>query len=286
MRPKRVAELATSVNGFSCPWDSPPETLSLGRTEVHVWRALLGQASPVVQDLRAVLSEDELARAERFRYRRDKVHFMVARGLLRTLLGRYLGLTPSKLMFCYSAHGQPVLDEAHHRNGLCFNVSHSHGLALYAVTHGRRIGVDVERIRADFATEEIAERFFSANEYARIKGLPSHLRSEAFFNCWTRKEAYVKAIGRGLSLPLGQFDVSLAPGEPVALLKVEDAPEEVSRWFLRELIPVPGYKGALVVEGHGWKLSTWEGSALLPPRRRCTVSFAWGDRKELRSACS
>jgi len=185
--------------------------------------------------------------------------------LLRTLLSRYLDIAPSILSFCYSTYGKPSLDEAHHHTRLCFNVSYSHDIALYAVTQGRNIGVDIEYIRADFSNEEIAKSFFSASECVRIKELPSHLRTEAFFNCWTRKEAYVKATGKRLSLPLDQFDVSLAPGEPAALLRIENASDEVSHWCLRELIPAPRYKGALVVKGHDWEPRTWEGSILLRP---------------------
>jgi 4'-phosphopantetheinyl transferase len=141
---------------------------------------------------------------------------------------------------------------------LRFNVSHSHGLALYAVTRRRKIGIDIERVRPISGPEQLAARFFSAGENAELCALPEHVKHEAFFNCWTRKEAYVKARGEGLSLPLNQFDVSLNPGEPARLLRVERDPQEAARWSLQGLTPAPGYVAALAVEGHGWRLACWE----------------------------
>ena len=167
-------------------------------------------------NLKQVLSADEHARAERFYFQKDRERFMVARGLLRTVLGRYLNQEPSQLRFCYSPYGKPALATGSGRNTLRFNVSHSHGLALYAITCGRELGVDVELIRPELPDEEIAERFFSFQEVSGLRALPPNMRLEAFFNCWTLKEAYIKARGEGLSLPLDQFDVALVPGEAAA----------------------------------------------------------------------
>jgi 4'-phosphopantetheinyl transferase len=137
-------------------------------------------------------------------------------------------------------------------------VTHSHGVALYAVTRGREVGIDLERIRSDLAVTEIAGRFFSRQEVAMLRALPTEEQREAFFRCWTRKEACLKARGEGLSLPLDQVDVSLAPGEPDAVPGTERNPSEASRWSLQELIPAPGYAAALAVEGHGWRLACWQ----------------------------
>jgi 4'-phosphopantetheinyl transferase len=120
------------------------------------------------------------------------------------------------------------------------------------------VGIDLERIRFDLAVLEIAERFFSRRELAMLRALPTELQREAFYRCWTRKEAYIKARGEGLSLPLDQFDVSLAPGEPAAVLGTQHDPSEASRWSLRELTPAPGYFAALAVEGHDWGLTCWQ----------------------------
>jgi 4'-phosphopantetheinyl transferase len=143
-------------------------------------------------------------------------------------------------------------------DGLRFNASNSHGLALFAVSCGRELGTDVERIRADVASDQVAERFFSPGEVAVLRSLPNHLQTTAFFHCWM-KEAYIKAHGEGLSIPLDQFDVSLAPGEPPALLSTQQDPVEASRWRLEELNPGPGYMAARAVEGHNWKLKCWQG---------------------------
>jgi len=148
-----------------------------------------------------------------------------------------------------------------------FNMSHSHGEALYAVTRGREIGIDLEFIRCDLEVEQIAERFFSQCEIATLRALPVSLRKHAFFLCWTRKEAYIKARGQGLSLPLDQFDVSLIPGEPSALLSTQPDSDEALRWSLQELTPAPGYAAALAVEGRGWSLSCWQ----WPPPLRSTA---------------
>jgi len=137
---------------------------------------------------------------------------------------------------------------------LRFNLSHSHGLALVAVTRGREIGVDIEWVRPGMSDERIAERFFSTGEVRALRKLPERLQDEAFFNCWTRKEAYIKAKGEGLSMPLSDFEVSLRPEESAALLSTKRDPQEASRWLICELFPAPGFVAALVVETGDWKL--------------------------------
>jgi len=240
------------------PWRSPPETLVLASDEVHVWRAALEQPPPRVQSFRRNLAADERARAERFYFERDREHFIVARGVLRAILGGYLNRAPECLSFCYSSHGKPALAGEFEGDAIRFSVSHSGGVALYAVTRGREVGIDLERIRSDLAVKEIAERFFSPREVATLRELPTEAQREAFFRCWTRKEAYIKARGEGLSLPLDQFDVSLAPGEPAAVLGTQHDSSEASRWSLQELTPAPGFVAALAVAGHGWSLTCWQ----------------------------
>jgi 4'-phosphopantetheinyl transferase len=239
-------------------WLPPSADLALSNDDIHVWRTSLDLSESCVQRLRRTLSEDELNRAARFYFERDRIHFIVARGVLRDILSRYLGLAPGHLRFSYTSYGKPALVASHGGDTLNFNLSHSHGYALYAVTRGREIGVDIEYIRPDFATEEIAERFFSARETAALRALPGEVRHEAFFLCWTRKEAYIKARGEGLSHPLDQFDVSLIPGESARLLGTRGDPQELFRWSLQELFPGPGYAAALAAEGRDWRLACWQ----------------------------
>ncbi len=239
-------------------WSSPPRTLILGSDEVHVWRAVLDLKASGVQSLQQTLSEDERARAERFHFQKDRERFTVGRGMLRVILGRYLNKEPGQLRFYYGRHGKPSLARESGDDELRFNMSHSYGLALFAITQGREIGVDLEPIRTDLPHEEIAERFFTPREVAALRVLSASVQPQAFFNCWTRKEAYIKARGEGLTVRLDQFDVSLAPGEPAALLYNSRDLQEVCRWSLQELVPWPGYVAALAVEGAGWRLKCWQ----------------------------
>jgi len=243
---------------FDRLWLHPPESLALADDDVHVWRASLNLAAEHMQDLQRTLTADERERAERFHFQKDRERFIVTRGLLRAILSRYLDVEPGQLRFGYSPYGKPALLRESGGEMLRFNLSHSHGLALYAVTRGRAVGIDLEYVRADLANERIAEQFFSPREVAALRALPAGVRAEAFFNCWTRKEAYVKARGEGLSLPLNQFDVSLAPGEPAALVSTRGDPLEAFRWSLQALFPGPGYVAALAVEGHSWRLRCWQ----------------------------
>ena len=232
-------------------WLAPPSPLSLKEDEVHIWQVSLDQPYTTLQQLRQVLSGDELARAKRFHFDKDRNHYIVARGTLRLILGDYLNTEPGHLRFSYSDHGKPTLDPP---SDLVFNVSHSGGVALHAVTRGREIGVDIEKVRPMADGEQIAERFFSAEEVEVFLHVPPDQRDEAFFNCWTRKEAYIKAIGEGLSHPLDTFIVSLKPGEPAALLQVKDTPQEVDRWSLYHFEPRAGYIGAVMAEGQALQL--------------------------------
>jgi 4'-phosphopantetheinyl transferase len=235
-----------------------PETLVLGHDEIHVWRASLDLPTSRVQALQHTLAEDELERAERYNFRTDRNRFVVARGLLRDILSHYLGVGAGQVRFCYGSHGKPRLAPELDGGRLRFNMAHSDGLALIAVARDREIGIDVERVRLDPANQEIAERFFSPGEIAALHGLPAGIQLRAFFTCWTRKEAYLKARGKGLALPLDQFGVSLAPGRPAALLSADGEPQEDCRWSMQDLDPGASYVGALAAEGHSWQLKCWQ----------------------------
>ncbi|HEX8633286.1 MAG TPA: 4'-phosphopantetheinyl transferase superfamily protein [Pyrinomonadaceae bacterium] len=240
-------------------WVAPPPDTLLADGEVHLWRASLAQTPDALRRLHSTLAPDEAARAARYHFPRDRDHYIAARGLLRHLLGRYLAQPPHTLQFAYGAYGKPSLDGAPaFAADVRFNLSHSHELALYAFARGREVGVDIEHIRADFAGDDIAARFFSAREVSMLRALPARARTVAFFNCWTRKEAYIKARGEGLSHPLDQFDVSLTPGEPAALLGTRGDPRELTRWSLCALDAGEAYAAAVVVQGTDYALRFWQ----------------------------
>jgi 4'-phosphopantetheinyl transferase len=228
--------------------------LALPDDEVQLWRVDLDAVRVHESRWQKILSSDESARASRFRSPADRQRFAASRALLRTILGRYLVTDPTGLSFSYSQKEKPSLGPVQAGSGVTFNISHSGGVALFAFTRRREIGVDVEQVRRDFDLEAIARRFFSAHEQKQLAALPEEERFGAFFRCWTRKEAYIKATGEGLSLPLHQFDVSIAAGESDALLATRPDESEAALWSLREIPSGPGYVAALCVRGHGWRL--------------------------------
>ncbi len=211
---------------------------------------------PQLRSLAQTLAAVERTRAERFVFQEHRERYIVTRGLLRTILGRYLNLGPDQLEFWHNRFGKPALTTTCGGEQLRFNLSHSDDIVLYAIA-GREVGVDVERIRPDFVSEAIAKRFFSPREVAVLQALPPQVRTEAFYNCWTRKEAYVKAKGKGMSIALNDFDVAFAPGEPPALLYTSWDTSEASRWSIHALAPDPGHVAALAVEGRRGSLQCW-----------------------------
>jgi 4'-phosphopantetheinyl transferase len=237
-------------------WRRGPAAPVIWPNEVHVWKIHL--KSPGLCDNREILSTDERIRASRFRFHTDSDRFIAARSSLRTILSRYLRTQPAELKFGLNPFGKPHLTGGQDKLGLRFNLSHSHDMALLAVARNRDVGVDVEFRRADFATDEVAQRFFSRSERNQLGAIAPEQKTEAFFNCWTRKEAYIKARGEGVSFPLDQFDVSFAPDAPPALLGNRRDPAEVSRWSFEELAPADGYAAALTVEGNFSRLLLWE----------------------------
>lgn len=237
-------------------WPPGPAAPRLGPDEVHVWRLHLDRPAEAVERLAACLSADEVARARRYRFRRDRDRFVAARGLLRTVLGRYLGADPGGLRFRLGPHGKPALAEpaAH---DLRFNLAHSDRLALLAVGRGREVGIDVERIRPDRVDEHLARLVLAPGERAAWRALPADRRAAMFFACWTAKEAFVKATGHGLARPLDAFEVRLTPGPALGLVPVALPDEECRGWSLRRLEAGPDYAASLCVEGHAWRLDGW-----------------------------
>ena len=230
-------------------WNEAPSSLSLTTGEVHVWRVELDQPDDWLERFRSCLEADELERASRFHFEKHRRHFIAGRGFLRHVLARYVRTQPEALKFSYSAYGKPAV------SGLRFNMSHSHNVGLLAVAENQELGVDVEHIRADFATEDIARRFFSRAEVESFNALGVGERVAAFFRCWTRKEAYIKAIGLGMSQPLDEFDVTLGPEEQAALLYAKE--DDATRWQLSDLDVGPGYAGALIVEAPVSQIHCW-----------------------------
>jgi 4'-phosphopantetheinyl transferase len=226
--------------------------------EVHVWRIAMVQPEEVRLHYRKYFSPDEIERADRFHFDKDRNRFTIARGALREILGGYLKLPMNQVAFVYGAQGKPSLAGPHKSSGICFNLSHSGDVALLAVTRNRELGVDVEQIRSDFTSDDIAARFFAPEECAKLETLLPHERADAFFNCWTRKEAYIKARGLGLSIPLDSFEVAFAPHEEAALLQVKTGDDNFSRWRFHALHPGAGYKGALAVEGRDYEVRLLE----------------------------
>jgi len=218
--------------------------------------------------VRQTIAAEERSRAECFRFEKDRCRFMVARGSLRAILGRYLGIPPDRLRFLYGPRGKPRLAEETGGIRLRFNLAHSEGLALFAVTSYREVGIDLERIVSDIENELIAEHLFCSGEIAALRALPLERRPEMFYRCWTQKEAYVKATGDGLHFPLDEFEVALASGDPPTLRRVGGSPDEAARWTLYELHSWPGYAAALAVEGHDVRITCrdWSADSLLKGR--------------------
>lgn len=245
---------------MSVDWSAPPRPLTLPGGEVHVWRRSLEIDPAEERACRALLAPDERARADRFRFDRDRTAFTAARTGLRRLLGLYLNEDPVQIEILAGVHGKPEL--AGHP--LRFNLSHSGGLALYAFHPERPVGIDLERHRLDLSHLELAERFFSPAEVRRLRALPEEARVAAFFDCWTRKEAFIKALGEGLSHPLDSFDVSLTPGDAAALLATRPDPAGRLRWHMQAIELGPGWSAALVTEGRPAAVRTFAGP---PPLR-------------------
>lgn len=234
-------------------WSPGPSNPALPDGEVHVWRLTVEAASPALRQLESVLSEDERTRAGRFRFERDRNCYVAARGSLRRLLGSYLGQSPEDVCFGYTAYEKPYLHANTSGSPLHFNASHSHGLILLAFSRAGEIGVDVEMIRREFSGDEIAQRYFSARELAELRRLPADLHARAFFLCWTRKEAYIKARGAGMQIPLDSFSVSLTPGAAVSLES-----EDQGAWTLHSIEPGRGYAGAAVVRRNDSRLRLYD----------------------------
>jgi len=239
-------------------WSAPPAVLDLASHQVDIWRARLDLPADSLQELEATLSADEIQRADRFHFQGDKDRFIAAHGCLRDILARYHHWEPGQLTFSANDYGKPALSTDLSERRMDFNLSHSEDLALVAVAWERKVGVDLERMRQGISAQVIARQYFSKSEVTELLGLPSEQWQVGFFNCWTRKEAYIKAQGLGFSLPLESFDVSLGPNEPVILRATRPDPQEAARWTLLSLEVSPSYAAALAVDGGGLEFRFWD----------------------------
>ncbi|MBN1401016.1 MAG: 4'-phosphopantetheinyl transferase superfamily protein [Anaerolineae bacterium] len=223
---------------------------------MDVWRAPLDLEPEPLKAMWALLPPEERQRAERLHFERDRRRFVASQGWLRVVLAHYVGKRPEEIRFARGEHGKPYLTSGSGGPHLRFNMAHSHALGLYAVAWGREVGIDLEYMRPELADEQIAAQFFSPAEVRALASLPADQWQQAFFACWTRKEAYLKALGQGLLFGLDQFSVSLDPDAPPELLGAHDA-SELGRWSLMNLEVEPEYGAALVVEGRDWQARYW-----------------------------
>ncbi len=239
-------------------WRPSPRQLTLEDTYVHIWSAVLDLPEARARQLAEVCSPEEHARARRFRSEQDKQRFLARRGILRTILSHYGAGAPQHHRFTSTPYGRPALELLSDQPPLDFNTSHSQALFLCAVARNLTVGVDVEYVRAMRDAEQVAARFFALGEYAAWRSLSGQDRLEGFFVCWTRKEAYIKATGEGLTRPLDSFEVSLRPEEPPRLLHDAREPQNVSRFGFHDLRPAAGYVASLAVQGRDASIECWQ----------------------------
>lgn len=239
-------------------WRSPPKDLALLPNEIHVWRAFLDQPMPLVTWFARQLTTAERERAARFHFAHDQRRFIVSRGLLRILLGGYMSISPESIQFRYNPYGKPTLAEVTGTILPHFNLSHSHELVLYAFSSNQEPGIDVEFVRPIAEAKGIAERFFSAEENAVLCRLAPAEMQKYFFIFWTRKEAYLKARGTGLSADTKRIDTILMSNHQAIAQGGDENAQKVAQWFLHDVAPAPGYVGALATQEYDTHIVYWQ----------------------------
>ncbi len=222
-------------------------SIRLGLNAIHVWRASLEIKKKDIQVFKRLLTPDEKERADRFCFEKDQANFITGRAILRTLLGRYTNQSPADIKFKYNSYGKPLLKKQVQSPPFNFNLSHSGGKVLYAFSRGIPLGIDLEKMKPDIDFAAIAQRFFSHGEVSSLFSLKKSDRVEAFYACWTRKEAFIKAMEMGLSLELDKFNVSLRPGEPARLISIKSQNQNTRNWSLYDLNVFRGFKACLAV---------------------------------------
>ncbi len=257
--PSNCTSLMTDQDSTTPNWSIPPSAPTLVPGQVHLWRVALDQSLERFKGITASLSPDELAQASKFAFEIHRRRYLISHSFLRSVLASYLGCPLQAIQYSLGLHGKPALTADSNKAGnppgnltdLHFNMAHSHELAILGVALGGEIGVDVEHHRRSVNYEKLAAYSFSPRESAVLLALPKEQREIAFYNAWTRKEAYLKALGDGLARPLDSFDVSLAPGEAPRLLHVDQSPDEPGRWSFCSFIPQPNYTAAVAIEEQG-----------------------------------
>lgn len=239
-------------------WDPAPERIPWPFDTIHVWRASLSQPPSVLERMAKTMSEDELVRAQRYRFAKDKDAFIAGRGILRDVLARYLKIVPHQIHLEYGPWGKPEVTTLVGGARLDFNLSHSGDLVLIAVALNRKIGIDIEWMPRKPVTERIAERFFSPSEALFLRTLSGEARQDAFFRLWTAKEAFVKAQGIGLARSFSEFTVSLISEKEIDITDIEGKAEDISRWSLKVLPVNSEYIAALAAEDFRGTVYCWE----------------------------
>ena len=230
----------------------------ISSSDVHIWRMLLDEHSSHIESIKRNLSTDELLRAEKFYFEKDQNRFIMARGILRIILAGYLGMKPHEIRFEYTPFGKPQVAEKNDNESIHFNLSQSENVVLYAITLNRNIGIDVERIKDSIDVVQVANRFFSPGEINALKRCNRENLAEIFFQYWTRKEALIKAMGKGVSFPLEQIDVTLINGKTLSPIKIITSINDDSDWHIQDLFPAAGYKAAIAVEKRDLDISYWD----------------------------
>lgn len=238
-------------------WQQPTEFLSLVDRNVHLWAASLDQPPIALARLKSSLSEDEIQRSQRYVRADLKQRFIVGRGILRYILSRYMGIAAGEIRFIYGPHGKPSLQLSSASDRIHFNLAHTGNLVIYAFSRACELGVDIEQVQSLPDLIQVARRFFAPQELATLLALPAEQQERAFYTCWVRKEAFIKASGKGLTQALDSFVVSLAPGQPAALLELHGDTTDLSGWSIEEL-PVPsGFEAALAMPATDLTLSCY-----------------------------
>lgn len=244
-------------------WTSPAIIPALKSSQGHLWKIDSRTLEGSEVSCLSVLSEDEKARADKFRFRRDRLIYVLARGVLRKLLASYIGKAANQIDFEYNEQGKPSVRSA---SNVKFNVSHSRDMILIGFTRKVDIGVDIEWNKRPIEIQEVAKSFFSDGEVSDLLGLPEKDQLAAFYNCWTRKEAFIKAKGGGLSIPLDQFEVSLKPDLPPRLMSVRWDQQEVAKWNMERFYIDNDYTCAVITDSKDLTWQNYDGQHLLLTR--------------------
>jgi 4'-phosphopantetheinyl transferase len=251
-----MTEVPAALNNFV--WRLAPDSIEQMEHVINVYRIMLDISDGDIEDMARLLAPEERQRADRFKFPKHRARFIACRAQLRLVLAGFNQLPPDSLVFTYNQFGKPSLTNACGGSSIQFNVTHSHDLGLIAVTTGMQVGIDIERIRPDIDFRHISRQFFAKGEVKSLMSLPPEQQVEAFYTCWTRKEAFLKARGEGLTIPLDHFEVSLKPDEPPRLLHSSPTIQGLADWTFSDIKPGTGYTASLAVNRRDWQFNCWQ----------------------------